>query len=98
MSWLFLFITSPDLDEGAPARVYCVRSIMKDFREFVVAIYAASEPSVDFDKADLIKPWEHKLREDKYEELLTEFAGDDSNLRTDVCLWMLNQGPQLVRV
>ena len=64
-------------------------------QEFVQAVYAASEPSVDFFNAEKIIPWEHKLKISVYEELLNEFCGDDTDLRLGCNMFMLNQGPQL---
>lgn len=66
-----------------------------EFKEFVRKVYAMSEPAVDFDAAEVIKPWEHRLSIDAYEVLLDEFCEGDKDKVFGCNMWMLNQGPQL---
>lgn len=67
-----------------------------NLKGFVVAIYAASVPSVDFNTAEKIDCTAHKLSMSQYETILKDFAGDDVNKIMACNMFMLANGPQLV--
>lgn len=69
---------------------------MKDFRDFVRAVYKAATPSVDFDAAERIECTKHTIRVEDYEKLLDEFAGSNVDARAGCGMWMVCSGPKLI--
>lgn len=67
-----------------------------DARGFIRAVYKAATPSVDFDAAKSIDCCKHTILMSVYERILDEYTQNDDE-KIDCNLWMLNQGPQLVR-
>ena len=68
----------------------------KDFHDFVVAVYKAATPSVDFDRAERINSTDHRLNENVYNRILKNFAGDDENIMFACNMWTMNYGPTIV--
>ena len=67
-----------------------------DVRGFIREVYRRATPSVDFDKAEKIVPWEHQLKVSEYEAILKEFGVKEGTDEMFQCnMWMLNSGPQL---
>lgn len=74
---------------------------MKDLREFVRECYLRSNPPIDLDEVpegQQVAPWDHKLDFGVYCALVEEYSEGDANVKGDMNLWCLNQGPTIINV